>query len=141
MPAAPHNKLYFLQIVSFAREFGKLLAWQLVLMLVLSGVFYWRTGQAAAVAVWFGGLVATCNVLLLAWRRHRTDTGRALSAGQSLRVLYRTALERFLLVALLLAIGLGVLRLHAVALLTGFVAGQLALIVTGTKGKSARHVV
>ena len=123
------------------REFRGLIAWQLVLMLAVSGVFFWRSGAAAAGAVWFGGLVATCNALWLLWRRYRTERGRALSAGESLRVLYRTALERFVVVALLLALGLGVLHLHPLALLTGFVVGQLALVLTGSKGKSAHHVV
>jgi len=110
-------------------------------MLVVSGVFFWRAGVNAAAAVWFGGAVATCNILLLVWRRHRAASGRALSAGASLWLLYRTALERFVLVALLLALGLGVLKLHPLALLTGFVVGQLALVLTGLKEKSARHVV
>jgi len=127
--------------VSFAREFRGVLALQLVLMPVVSGVFWWRVDIAAACAVWFGGLVAAGNVLMLAWRRQRALRGRALSAGASLRLLYRTALERFILVALLLALGLGVLDLHPPGLLTGFVVGQLALLLTGMKGKSASHVV
>jgi ATP synthase protein I len=127
--------------VSFARESGRLLAWQLLPVLVVSGVFFWRSGANAAAAVWFGGGVAACNGLLLAWRRHHAASGRALSAGESLRLLYRTALERFVMVALLLALGLGVLKLHPLALLTGFLVGQLALVLTGLKEKSARHVV
>ena len=68
------------------------------------------------------------NVLLLEWRRRCADSGRALSAGESLRLLYRSAVERFVLVALLFAVALGVLQLAPVALLTGFIAGQLALV-------------
>jgi hypothetical protein len=49
-----------------------------------------------------------------------------------LRLLYRTALERFVLTATLFALALGVLRLEPLALLTGFIVGQTALIVTGT---------
>jgi len=70
------------------------------------------------------------NVLLLEWRRGRADRGRALSAGESLRLLYRTALERFVLVALLFAVALGVLQLAPVAVITGFIVGQLALLFT-----------
>jgi len=127
--------------VSLARELSRLAALQLVLMLVVTGVFWWRSGMPAAASAGFGGLVAMCNILLLLWRRHRAASGRALSAGESLRVLYRTALERFVIVALLLALGLGVLKLHPLALLTGFVVGQLALILMGLKGNTASHVV
>jgi ATP synthase protein I len=56
-------------------------------------------------------------------------------------VLYRTALERFVMVVLLFALGMGVLKLDPLALLTGFVAGQMALVLIGMKGKSANHVV
>ena len=60
----------------------------------------------------------------------RPDRGRALSAGESLRLLYRTALERFVLVALLFAVALGTLQLDPLALITGFIVGQLALVFT-----------
>jgi ATP synthase protein I len=77
-----------------------------------------------------GGLIAMANVSLLDWRRRHVDKGRALSAGESLRVLYRSAVERFVLVALLFAIALGMLQLDPLALITGFIAGQLALVLT-----------
>lgn len=110
-------------------------------MAAVSVVFYLRSGAHAAGSVWFGGITATLNVLLLLWRRRRADNGRVLGAGRSLWVLYRTALERFVMVVLLFALGMGVLKLDSLALLTGFVVGQLALILIGMKGKSANHVV
>jgi len=126
---------------SFAQVIRRLIALQLVLMAVVAVFFYLQSGAYAAVSVWFGGLTATLNILLLQWRSHRADSGRALSAGQSLWVLYRTALERFVMVVLLFVTGLGLLKLDPLALLTGFVVGQLALILMGMKGKSANHVV
>jgi hypothetical protein len=47
-------------------------------------------------------------------------------------LLYRTALERFVLAATLFALALSVLQLDPLALLTGFIVGQTALILTGT---------
>ncbi len=114
---------------------------QLLLMALLSAVFYAYSGAAAATAAWFGGITATLNIVLLLWRRHCAASGRALSAGRSLWLLYRTALERFILVMLLFALGMGVLKLDPFALLSGFVVGQLALILMGLKGNSANHVV
>ena len=70
------------------------------------------------------------HTLLLEWRRGCADSGRALSGGESIRLLYRTALERFVLVILLFALALGVLQLEPPALIAGFIVGQVALIVT-----------
>ena len=68
------------------------------------------------------------HTLLLEWRRGCADNGRALNGGESLRLLYRTALERFVLVVLLFALMLGVLQLDPLALIAGFIVGQLALV-------------
>jgi ATP synthase protein I len=112
-----------------ASSIRKLVVLQLLLIAVTSVVFFLLYGGFQAGSVWYGGAVASVNGLLLEWRRHVADLGRALSAGESIRVLYRTALERFVLVALLFAVGLGGLRLDPPALLTGFIMGQLALFI------------
>jgi ATP synthase protein I len=109
------------------------LSTQLVLVLLTSAVFFLVSGGFQAGSAVFGGAIALINVLLLEWRRYQTDTGRAIDARQSLLVLYRSALERLLLVALLFALGLGALALDPLALLTGFIMGQVALLLTGTK--------
>ncbi len=101
---------------------------QLLLLAVTSAVFYVVYGGFQAGSVWGGGVIAMTHTLLLAWRRGCADSGRALSGGESLRLLYRTALERFVLVALLFALALGILKLDPLALIAGFIAGQLALV-------------
>jgi hypothetical protein len=106
---------------------------QLLLVFLTSVVFLFASGGFQAGSAGFGGAIALINLLLLEWRRYRTDKGRVIDARQSLRVLYRSALERLLLVALLFALGMGALALDPLALLTGFVAGQLALLLTGMK--------
>jgi ATP synthase protein I len=126
---------------SFVSEIRGPVVLQLVLVAVSSIVFFAIFGWFQAVSVWFGGLTAALNIGCLLWRRQQADAGRALSAGQSLRLLYRSALERFVLIALLFALGLGVLKLDPLALLTGFIVGQLALVFLGIKGKSASHGV
>jgi hypothetical protein len=105
---------------------------QLLLVFLTSVVFLFASGGFQAASAGFGGAIALINVLLLEWRRYRVDKGPAIDARQSLRVLYRSALERLLLVALLFALGLGALALDPLALLSGFIAGQLALLLTGT---------
>ena len=116
-----------------ARGIRKLAILQLLLLAATSVVFFMIYGVFQAVSAGCGGLIAMTNVLLLEWRRRRADSGRALSAGESLRLLYRTALERFVLIALLFALALGVLQLDAVALISGFIMGQVALVFTETR--------
>ena len=108
------------------------LSTQLVLVLLTSVVFFLVSGGFQAGSAGFGGAIAIINVLLLEWRRYQTDKGRAIDARLSLLVIYRSALERMLLVGLLVALGLGVLDLDPLALLTGFIVGQMALLLTGT---------
>lgn len=84
--------------------------------------------EAGAVAVLFGGAVALANLLLLDWRARRANRAGALSARQSLQVLYLSALERFVTVALLFALGIGLLELDPLPLLLGFVVGLPALL-------------
>ena len=105
---------------------------QLLLIAVTSVVFFMLYGGFQAGSAAFGGVCACANRLLLEWRRYKADRGQALSAGQSMRLLYRTALERFVLVGVLFALGLGIWQLDPLALITGFIVGQLALVFNGT---------
>ena len=109
---------------------------QLMLVALAAGGFFAMSGGFRAGSELFGGAIAMGNLLLLEWRRSRTDSGPVLSASRSIRVLYRSALERMGLVVLLFALGLGVLELEPLALLTGFIAGQVGLVFTGIRRKN-----
>ncbi len=124
-----------------ARSYRKLAALQLTLVMATSVLFYLWNGAFAAASTGFGGGIAMINIALLLWRRDRADRGRALSAGESIRLLYRSMLERFIAVIALFWLGMGVLELYAPALLAGFVVGQLALLFIGNERKSERHGV
>ena len=118
---------------SFLGGIGTALRIQLLLVGLAALVLLVLSGHIQALAVLFGGAMAALNLVLLEWRRYQADSGRALSAGQSLWALYRSAIERFALVLALFALGMGVLQLEPLPLLTGFIAGQLGLFVTGTR--------
>jgi hypothetical protein len=105
---------------------------QLLLIAVTSVVFFMLYGVFQAGSAAFGGVCASANCLLLEWRRYQADRGQALSAAQSMRLLYRTALERFVLIGVLFALGLGLWQLDPLALITGFIVGQAALVFNGT---------
>lgn len=103
---------------------------QAMLAIIGAGVCLALCGMAAAVAMLAGGAVALANTLLLAWRMRGDKDAPSLNAQQHLRTFYRSSLERFFVVMLLLAVGMGPLALQPLPLLAGFVLGQLALIVS-----------
>jgi hypothetical protein len=118
--------------VFFASSITRLVMLQLLLIAVTSVVFFMLYGVFQAGSAAFGGVCASANCLLLEWRRYQADRGQALSAAQSMRLLYRTALERFVLIGVLFALGLGLWQLDPLALITGFIVGQAALVFNGT---------
>lgn len=98
-------------------------------MLVAAMLVYAEYGQASTLAVIFGGLVALANSILLAWRMRAAKRLINADVQRDLRMLYRTGLERFVLVVAFLALGMGILKLDPLALIAGFVLGQLAWLV------------
>jgi ATP synthase protein I len=108
----------------------------LVLLLVVavtSAVFLVTSGLNAAVSAWFGGGIAAANLWVLGRCNRREARASDQSAQRILAALYRCAIQRFLIVALLFATGMGLLKLPALALLVGFIAGQTVLFLPGNK--------
>jgi F0F1-type ATP synthase assembly protein I len=86
-------------------------------------------GHAIGLPVMSGGLIAISAALLL-WLRWWQSSRRAhMDAQHAVRAVYRTGLERFVLVVVLLALGLSYFRHAQIALLAGFVLGQLAWLI------------
>jgi len=107
------------------RQIRRVLSSQLALLLVASLVAFAIWGPRVAVAVCFGAGIASANTLMIAWRMRQ---GRAAQAQPSLSEFYRSWLERYLLVGVLLAAGLGGLKLMPLGLLSGFILGQVIWI-------------
>lgn len=111
-----------------ARLLGQVLNLQFVVLL-LAGVIISRVwGQAAAEAAMYGALIALANTGLLMWRMRRSARGES-GARRPLKGAYRSSVERFALVAFLLGVGMGVVKLQPLALTAGFAVGQLVWIV------------
>ncbi|MEE9342705.1 MAG: ATP synthase subunit I [Gammaproteobacteria bacterium] len=98
---------------------GVLAAAIVVLSLLFSGV-------NTLSAVVFGGGVAGLNVLLLR-RCQQREKHKVRSAEKTLMALYLCVIQRFIAVTLLFYLGMGILNLAPLALLVGFIAGQLML--------------
>jgi len=107
-------------------QIRRVLSLQLALLLVASLAAFAIWGLGMAKAVWFGAGIATANTLMIAWRMRR---GRKTAPAQAgLSEFYRSWLERYLLVGVLLAAGLGGLKWMPLGLLSGFVLGQIVWI-------------
>lgn len=81
-----------------------------------------------AIAVLSGGGISVVNAALLAWRMVRAALHPAHEAHHQLRLMYLYAIERFLVVVVLLCMCIAVLKLSPLALLGGFVMGQAVLL-------------
>jgi len=85
---------------------------------VLSALIW---GSAESLAMLYGGAMVLALTALLHWRHRLAEQVAEKDAGRSLRIIYRTAAERFLLTVALFAVGIGVLKLEPLVLIGGFV--------------------
>mgnify|MGYP001603967188 CR=1 FL=1 len=101
-------------------------------MVIVTSLLFFLLGKDVAKAVFFGGAIAVANVLFLIWcmRAGARRPRQGQDARRELSWLVRFSMERFLMVALLMVVGLGWLKLMPAPLLIGFVMGQLTLIVS-----------
>jgi F0F1-type ATP synthase assembly protein I len=116
---------------------------QVVLIIISASVVYVIDSSQSGISVLWGGFCALMNMCLLIWRM-RTGAGKKagqdIDANRHLRLMYRSALERFFVVMGLLAFGMLRLKLAPYAILLGFIVGQSVFILThlihGIRGKS-----
>jgi ATP synthase protein I len=101
---------------------------QLVVLILVGLVGFQFWGQAVAEAALYGVWIALANTGLLMWRMRRGAQGE-LNARQHLKGFYRSSMERYLLVAVLFGVGMGLLKLLPLVMMIGFALGQLAWIV------------
>jgi len=98
---------------------------------LLVGAMGWFTQDGLfAMALLYGGLVALANSGLLVIRWQRGLRGYHCDGQRHLKSFNRSMLERFFVVGVLLAVGFGVLNLRQFVMLSGFIVGQLAWVVS-----------
>ncbi len=95
----------------------------LVLMAAVVGASL--DGVDGAVAALYGASLTLVRTLLLLFHYRRAVNTAGVDAGLNLRIAYRCSVERMVLTVLLLGLGLGILKLDALALICAFVALQL----------------
>lgn len=109
----------------------KIVSIQIALVALATGIGFLQGGLPVAQAVLFGGAIACTNTLMLAWRLHQGKRRPHADAGRHLRSMYASTIERFAIVVIFFAAGLGLLQLAALPLLLGFILGQLAFQISG----------
>lgn len=88
-----------------------------------------QNAQQFALAVFVGGGVSILNATLIALRMHGATTSHQTeSAHKQLTQMYYYAAERFLAVTMALGACIVVLKVNPIALLCGFILGQIVMI-------------
>lgn len=108
---------------------------QAVVALLQAGAFAVLVSPAAAGAALYGALAALGNTALLVWRWRRGEQDHHCDGPRHLKTFYRSSMERFLVVGVWLAIGLGGFKLDAGPVLTGFVVVLLAWVIAAAARK------
>jgi ATP synthase I chain len=120
-------------------EYIRLAGLQCVITITGTTLTYLVVTPLAAGSVAYGGCIVLVSTLWLSWQLSRGERQEYLGAEICLRHAYRTAIERFVWVLFLLALGFKLLELAPLWLLAGFVAGQSAwLFVPVWKSGKAR---
>ena len=101
---------------------------QLSASVLVAGLFLVQ-GIPESVSAFYGGLASVIIAWFLGRGVHRASKLAAEDPKKGMAVLYVGAVQRFLLVIVLLAIGLALLKLDPVALCVGFAVARISHLV------------
>ncbi len=104
----------------------RVLILQLLIVLGVTTVFVVLQGSYAALSAFYGGLIALFATWLMGWRITKAAETAAQDTSQGAFVIYAGAVQRFLLTLVLMALGMGTLKLAPVAILVCYALAQLA---------------
>lgn len=107
---------------------GSVAELQLILIIICAVPAYFVVNPSAAKAVVYGGAIAWVNVLLLTWRLRWGGRHAGWSADRHYRQALLSFVERMVAVAAFFVAGIKLLGLASMAMLIGFVVGQMAWV-------------
>ncbi len=111
--------------IAFRRTVVRLLLIQAVMVVIAAVMAFLMQGIEFSMALLYGGATSLASTLIGAWRM-RIATDEAIhSTALGMAGFYKGVLLRMVLVIALLALGMGVLKLTALAVLIGFIVAQL----------------
>lgn len=117
------------------REQRRQLLLQLAALAAVALAYGLFKGIDSAIAAAYGSAMVIVNALLLFWHMRRAERIDSNSVGRNMRILYRCAAERFVAAVLLFALGIGILKLQPLALLGGFIVGQVVWFYGGFQNR------
>jgi len=111
--------------IAFRRTLFRLLLIQGGLVVVAAIIAALIQGFEFSMALLYGGSASLAGTLIGAWRVRIATDEAVHSTTLGMAEFYKGALLRFVLVIALLALGMGVLKLPALAVLIGFIVAQV----------------
>ena len=100
---------------------------QLIVSIIVAVVFLTK-GTWESLAAVYGGLVSICISILLLWGIQRANDAAKDDPGKSMRILYIGAVQRFVAVLALIALGIALFKLSPIAIVTGFALAQIGYL-------------
>jgi F0F1-type ATP synthase assembly protein I len=101
---------------------------QALLITVAMALAIWVSGLESALAVLYGGAMVMINTAVQQWGHFRASKIAGTDLGRNMRIIYRTAAQRFIVTLALFAVGIGVLKLEPKSMIAGFIWLQLAQV-------------
>jgi len=101
---------------------------QAVILVGVVALTYLVWDLDSAVAVLFGGAMVVINTVIQQRGHFRAIKTAGNDLQSNMRIIYRTAAERFFITLALFAVGIGVLRLEPKFLIAGFIVLQFAQV-------------
>jgi ATP synthase protein I len=110
-----------------------LLGLQLLAVVVSASVFLFIGGPHQALSSAYGGGIALLSGWMLGRRVARATEVAKHSPGRETSVLYIGAIQRFVVILVLFALGMGKLGLAPLPVVVGFAAAQLGFFLSGAR--------
>jgi len=117
-----------------ARSTKRVVKTQIAVSIVVAGLFLIKDPWASMSAL-YGGFSSVLIALLLSQRVKRATAAAQDSLKESMAILYIGAVQRFVLVAVFLVIGITIMKLDPMAVSAGFAIAQFSFVM-GSGAKS-----
>lgn len=113
-------------MVVMRRVIRRLLIVQFVIMLLVAFAYLILQSSADFFAALYGGSITVSATLLMAWRLGRATEVAASDQQQGQIEIYTGAIQKYFLTLLMMAVGMGALKLEPLAMLVSFALTQLS---------------
>ena len=112
--------------VVMRRVVRRLLIVQFAILLIVAVVYLALNNINGFIAALYGGSITLSGTLLMAWRINRAGDIASRDTQQGSMEIYTGVMQKFILTLLLMAVGMGYLKLDPIAILVSFALTQLS---------------